>query len=219
MGLAEQQHVLVRLYTDATFRERFLADPHRASAELGLAAEDAQRLIQVSAPQVRFFARSLYRKRLGEVRKLLPATAQAIGPHFEGLFNQFAESAIPGGPKKHRQDALAFARFLGQRVGRDGDGLFPDWLVDVIRYEAAWLQATDASSHIMIRWFRYPVGGILRALEEGREPVSDGRHAALAGWLRPHGRARLRHTVWLLPRLDALHLSLRLRWSRWISST
>lgn len=212
MGLAEQQRLLARLYTDATFRERFLADPQRGSEELGLAPEDIPRLMQLSSAQVRYFARSLYRKRLGVVQKLLPATSRATGPRFETFFKEFAETVTPAGPKKHREDALAFARFLQQRVRRDG--MFPAWLADVIRYEVAWLQATDASSHIIIRWFRYPVGTMLRVLEEASEPFLVARQHTLAFWFRPHGRARLRHAVLVFPQLGAPRLSPRLRWSR-----
>ncbi len=212
MGLAEQQKVLARLYTDAGFRERFLADREGMAASLGLSPEDVQQVANLSSTQVRFVAQSLYRKRLGEVRKLLPATHQALGLRFGTLFREFADTHTPASSKKHLGDALAFAVFV--EGSARGDPSMWDWIVDLVRYEAAWLEATTPHCRCLIRWFRYPVLTILRRLAEGADPSPMARRPTLAFWFRPPGRARLRHALWAVPPGGRARVFLRVPWRR-----
>src|SRR5215203_4365823 len=119
MGLARVQWLLAQLYTDASLRERFFAHAQAVSEEYGLSPDEAQPLCQLSAAQVTFFADSLRRKRLNGVAKLLPLSVHALGKRFGELFTEFADTFVPSGTNKQRQDARAFASFIdGNARGR-----------------------------------------------------------------------------------------------------
>lgn len=189
MGLAEFQSALARLYTDTALRERFFADPQGTGAALGLNDQEVRRLAQVSAQQVHFVARALVNKRLNEARKLLPLTTQVLGQQFAALFRRHAETSIPSGTKKHRNDALAFVAFLARC-----NEVTPDWAADVARYEAAWLEAHIPTRRLILRRFRYPVYDIVQALMR-EQPATPQTRPTLALWLRFTGRGRIRHFV------------------------
>jgi hypothetical protein len=192
MALAEVQRALARLYTDADTRERFLADAAAAGAALGLSAQETAQLAELPAQQLRFFAASLRRKRLGEVAKLLPLTHQALGAQFARLFWRYADSYLPGGTKKHPQDAIAFAAFIA-----DAAPLDPPWAGDLARYEAAWLQGADPTRRAVWQRFRYPAGQLARAVAAGAAPPSP--RFTLTLWVRLWPGSRLRHLAITLP--------------------
>jgi hypothetical protein len=197
MALAEVQYALARLYTDAALPARFFADPLAVGTELGLTAEEARQLGTLSAQQVRFFANTLRRKRLCEVRDLLPLTHRLLGKTFVALFWQFAPSYAPRGIYKHRDDALAFVRFLEQTVGTAG--LKPAWALDLVRYEAAWLEAAQPARRWTVRQFRYPVATVVQALRHEAIPPDLRPQPAIHVWMRLSPRHRPRHLELALP--------------------
>jgi hypothetical protein len=148
MGLAQTQQVLAQLYTNTDFRERFFANPQAVGTEFELSDEEAQQLAQ-SAQQINIFANSLKWKRLGELRELLPRTTKVLGKDFTSLFWQYAETYLPQGIKKHREDAIAFANFLEKTI--DGKER------DLVRYEKTWLLTYERDRCFQISWFRYAV--------------------------------------------------------------
>src|SRR5215212_7085706 len=159
MGIGQVQWLLAQLYTDAKLRERFFSDTQAVSEEYGLSPDEARQLRQLSATQVTFFADSLRRKRLNGVAKLLPLAARALGERFDELFTEFADTFVPSGTNKQRQDARAFATFIdGNARGRQ---IGPPWVLELMRYEAAQLAAADPTSHFVIRWFREPIGMLM----------------------------------------------------------
>jgi hypothetical protein len=184
MGLAQTQQVLAQLYTNTDFRERFFANPEAIGAELGLSCDEAQKLAQLSAKEVNIFANSLKWKRLGEVRELLPRTARALGKNFTALFWRYAQTHVPKGIKKHREDAIAFANFIAIAEEENPD---PPWISDLVRYEKTWLLAYEPTSRLIVCWFRYPVG---IASAEGMK-----RQPTIAIWFRFSKRSQLRHIV------------------------
>jgi hypothetical protein len=147
MGLTELQPVLARLYTDATFREAFLADPAAFGVAHGLSGPDADAVVRLSVPQVEAFAGSLIAKRRNEVRKLLPVSCDLLGDRFPRMFQCHARRYVPTGLRKHCDDAVAFAEFVaGVCTRRSPDDAPPPLdgpAVDMLRYEAAWLRASD----------------------------------------------------------------------------
>ncbi|OUL18120.1 hypothetical protein BV378_37340 [Nostoc sp. RF31YmG] len=151
MGLAQTQQVLAQIYTNSEFRQRFFANPQTVGAELGLSEAEIQQLSAISAQQVNIFANSLKWKRLGEVRELLPRTARVLGKNFNDLFWRYAETHLPQGIKKHREDAIAFSSFIQQ------EEIEPDWVSDLVRYEKTWLLAYESHRCLRVCWFRYPV--------------------------------------------------------------
>lgn len=189
MALAEVQRALARLYTDEATRERFLADPAAAGEALGLSDVEAALLARLPADGLRYFAASLRRKRLGEVVKLLPLGHQALGPRFAALFWRYADTSIPTGTAKHRQDALAFAAFVERAA--HGEALEPPWAADLLRYEAAWLACGEAAGRALVRRFRYPPARLAHAVATGAPPPPPRPTLAVWARLGPGSRWRL----------------------------
>ena len=196
MGLAETQKVLARLYTDARLRERFFADPFKTGAEFGLGRDEAEQLARLSARQVNFFAGTLHAKRLQEVRDLLPLTARALGERAAPLFGEYAETNLPGGIKKHRADAAAFADYL---AACDALGADSRWVADLARYEKSWLEAADMPRGIIARRFHFAVNALARDVLRGNARPAARPKTTLALWLRLSPRHRLTHSVLPLP--------------------
>src|SRR5262245_39174488 len=117
MGLMEIQRALAQLYTDAGLRERFLADPQAVAGQLGLIRDDAEHLARLPALPLRLFARSLLQKRMKALTRLLPLTREGLGPEWEALFFRYADTRVPAGTQRHREDAIAFAAFLARLSG------------------------------------------------------------------------------------------------------
>ncbi|BAY88815.1 MULTISPECIES: hypothetical protein [unclassified Tolypothrix] len=186
MGLAQTQQVLAQLYTNTEFRNSFFANPKVVGAELGLSDAEIENLSQLATAQVNLFANSLKWKRLNLLSKLLPRTAIALGKNFKTLFWRYAETYIPQGIKKHRQDAIAFADFITQTSPLEG--LEPIWLSDLVRYEQAWLLAEELNHGLKVRWFRYAVD----KLGNGEEIHPQ---LTICVWWRFQTRSPLHHTV------------------------
>lgn len=199
MGLAQRQRVLATLYTDAVWRERFFVDPTGALSPNASPSEETLQLAQLSAQQVAFFAGSLQRKRLNEACKLLPLTHRVLGKRFAVLFRRYADTHVPKGPKKHREDAVAFSTFV-ERIMR-GDGIEPPWVVELARYEALWLNAADPTCRWMVRWFRYPMYKLVRSVVQGEGDQVLLMQPTIAFWFRLSPYRRLRHVVLSLPRV------------------
>ncbi|HVF29252.1 MAG TPA: hypothetical protein VM943_13480 [Pyrinomonadaceae bacterium] len=197
MGLAETQHVLARVYTDAAVREKFFADPQKAGEEFGLSFDEARQLARLAAPQVLLFAGSLRGKRLQAACELLPLTSRALGDRTASLFTEHAASYLPKGIKKHRDDAIAFAAFVEKNAGREDT--LPEWIAEVARYERGWLEAADPARRLIVSLFRHHIAELTRAVAGGVEqPILTAR-PILACWLRLTPRGTVRHTVLPLP--------------------
>ncbi|MBD1926632.1 hypothetical protein H6F74_10305 [Trichocoleus sp. FACHB-90] len=192
MGLAQTQQILAQLYTNSLLRSRFFANPQAVGEELGLNSDQAQQLAKLSAQQVNLFASSLKRKRLGEVRELLPLTHSVLGKGFAELFWRYAETYIPTGIKKHLEDAIAFSAFVENVTQLES--IDPPWVVDLVRYEKAWLQAAEPSSRLTVCWFRYAIDKLARTVQQNETPVVL-MQPAIAIWFRLSPRSHLRHFV------------------------
>ena len=195
MGLAKLQGVLAQLYTDDRLRERFYADPQTTCRALGLNPDQAKQLSQVSSDQIKFFAQSLKRKRLNEVRKLLPLTCRVLGKRFGALFLRYADTYVPCGLRKHLEDAITFARFT--ELNAQAERIEP-WTLDLLRYETAWLEALNPARKWMLRWFRHPVGMLARSVAEKNEIPLTKEQFTVAFWFRIQRRARMRHILFPL---------------------
>ena len=117
MSLETVERALAQLYTDDQFRERFYTAPEGAAAEIGLDDDELRGLLAIDRSQVERFAESLRRKRLGEVRELLPALREAMGEReLADAFLEFAREFVPEGVQKHHADAMAFAAWAAERA-------------------------------------------------------------------------------------------------------
>ena len=197
MGLATVQQVLAQLYTNTVLRERFFENPQAVGKELGLSFDEIQQLAQLSSQQVNFFANSLKRKRLGEVRKLLPLTQKSLSKEFSPLFWRYAETDLPQGINKHWQDALNFCTFI-EKVALT-EGLEQPWVLDVVRYEKVWLQTLDPTRRF--HWCRFD-RAIKPLVESLKQPTVTPVLLAkptIGIWFRISRQGQLRHLIFSLP--------------------
>lgn len=199
MGLAQVQSFLAELYTDAALRDRYFAETAMVSEQYGLSSEETHQIRQMSAEQVDFFAGSLQRKRLNGVASLLPLSRRALGERFTELFTEFSGTFLPFGTNKQRKDARAFAIFV-ERLAQERQ-IGPRWVLELMRYEAAELAATDPTSHCVIRWFHEPLSTLVRRSAEFAPPLTDASRATLAIWWRISPGSRLGHISLSFPRL------------------
>lgn len=199
MGLGLVQGVLAQLYTNSVLRSRFFADPQAVGTELGLNSDEVTQLAQLSAQQVNLFASSLKRKRLGEVRELLPLTQRVLGKDFSKLFWRYAETHLPQGIKKHWEDAIAFSSFIEQ-VTRS-EGIEPLWIGELVRYEKSWLQAMEPTCHLTVCRFRYAIDRLVQNLRQENVSPQLKEQPTVALWFRLSRRGQLRHFILSLPHL------------------
>ncbi|VEP11310.1 conserved hypothetical protein [Hyella patelloides LEGE 07179] len=162
MSLSTVQQVLARIYTDSKLRDDFLTNPDVVGISFGLNCQEIQQLSKLSRQQVDLFARSLKRKRLGEIRKLLPLTNQALGKEFNPLFFQYSETYLPTGNKKHLLDAIAFTKFLLQQLTTDNTQ--PVSVLDVLRYEAVRLKMFEGKRLLFCNRFYYHLETLINSL-------------------------------------------------------
>ncbi len=190
MELSRQQQILARLYTDHSFRERFFSDPFSTGAELGLSRVELDRLADLSGAQVEFFASSLVRKRMNEVRKMLPLSSRVLGRTFERLFRLYAETRTLEAHKSHQRDALNFTIYLQKGVA---EYVRPSWAIDVARYEAAFIEVIGLGRRWAVRWFRYPIRNLIQSqiTRDGVPPPAP--RPSLAIWFRLSHGGKLRH--------------------------
>lgn len=181
MGLKQTQQLLAQLYTNTELRSRFFANPQAVGLEMGLSDDEARQFAELSTTQVNVFANSLIWKRLGEVREMLPRTAKVLGKNFTTLFWRYAETTIPQGVKKHREDAIAFADFIINVSPIEG--IEPVWIEDLVRYEQTWLLTYAQDRCYKILRLRYAVHQDL------------SQKNVLAIWWRLGRRSPLRHFV------------------------
>jgi hypothetical protein len=130
---------------------------------------------------------------------LLQLTHCVLGKRFAVLFRRYAETHVQKGPKKHRDDAVAFSAFVEQALR--WDGIEPLWVVELVRYEASWLNAMDPTCRWMVRWFRYPMGKLVQSVAQGDGGRVSLVQPTIALWFRLSRHRRLRHVVLSLPRL------------------
>ncbi|MBI1980572.1 MAG: hypothetical protein HYS63_03240 [Methylocystis sp.] len=188
MALAEIQALLARLYTDDALRREFFETPIAVSTRFGLNADEAQCLAALDRRETETFAQSLIGKRALYARKGLPLTARALGARFDALLRE----AVRGGGKdgKSRGDAAALVALLARRLAR-GE-LEPLWIVDLARFELAFIDAGRAGPALFLKRFDFDVGSIATSLARD-EAVKTVRRSTFGVWARPpRGRLRWR---------------------------
>jgi hypothetical protein len=192
MALAAVQAILARLFTDAPFRSAFFDDPIAVGRSCGLDPAEARSLAEVSRKEVEEFAATLRRKRVADVRQVLPLTARALGD----AFADYVRPAIAGPARagRHRDDARAVAGHL-RRLARSRE-LAPPWVADLVRYEAAFSEAQRRPACMLVRCFRFPVAALAAAILVGAPTVGIEPRMTVGLWLRWPGRRGAFHRVW-----------------------
>lgn len=162
MSLINSQQALARIYTNSKFRDDFLTNPDVVGNRLGLNCQEIQQLSQLSSQQVNLFASSLKRKRLGEIRKLLPLTNKILKQEFDRLFFSFAETYLPTGSRKHLLDSIAFSNFVKQNLTTDKNQL---WLFDIWSYEIVRLNLLLGNKQLIWSRFNYQIKTLIANVE------------------------------------------------------
>ncbi|MGD9657391.1 MAG: hypothetical protein AB7U61_07080 [Methylocystis sp.] len=188
MALAETQALLARLFTDDELRREFFETPVGVASRFGLSADQAQCLASLDRRETEAFAQSLIGKRALYVRKALPLTARALGDGFDALVREAIRGRESGG--KRRTDAAALVALLesslAQRI------LAPAWIVDLARFELAFIESGGSGPALILRRFDFDVASIAASLARG-ETVNAIRRRNLGVWARPpRGRLRWR---------------------------
>jgi len=192
MALADVQAILARLFTDGAFRASFFHDPVTVGGALGLEANEASTLAELSRDEVEQFAAVIRRKRADDLRKVLPLTARALGDGFDRHFVATSVDAVR--PGRHRDDARAMVDGLS-RLARS-KALEPPWAADLARYEMTFGEAMHRSACLLVRRFRFPVARLAAAIHCGA-PTGDVKPRMTIGtWLRVPGRRGIFHRIW-----------------------
>lgn len=194
MGLNEVQRALAQLYTSKELREKFLSDPQEIASLFGLNSIDIEHLTALSVSQLQEFANSLQYKRLGEVRKTLSLTEKSLKSKFRELFLEFTNKYLPSGVKKHRDDAIAFVKFIASPINKD----IPDWVKELARYEVTHLELIETSKLLKIKIFSYPLKQIVHSLLQDKEVVAR-KKLTLAIWIKLSKQKGWHHYLLTLP--------------------
>ncbi|MBI4853347.1 MAG: hypothetical protein HY819_16260 [Acidobacteria bacterium] len=186
MGLTEVQKTLALLYTNRELREKFLSNPQEIAKDFSLTPVDIEHLTALSAFHLDEFANSLQYKRLGEVIKVLSLTEKSLKSEFSDLFLEFTNNYLPSGVKKHRDDALAFTKFIMSKKN------IPDWCKEIAEYEATRIELGEANKLLVIKVFRYPLKQIIQALFQNEE-INIRKKRTLAIWLKLPSQTKWYH--------------------------
>jgi hypothetical protein len=188
MALAKTQALLARLFTDDDLRREFFESPIAVAAQFGLSADDAQRLASLDRRQTEAFAQSLIGKRALYARRALPLTARVLGGRFDALVREAILGRARAG--KRRADAAALVALLERRRAQHESA--PVWIVDLARFELAFVEAGGSGPALFLRRFHFDVGSIALSLAKG-DDVSAVRRKTIGVWARlPRGRLRWR---------------------------
>lgn len=176
MSLLEQQNFIARLFTDEKLLREFAENPEITARKNNLDERDFQQLKHLLPAEIKFFADSLFYKRLNEVGKLLPLTRKHLQKEFQNHFREFARDFQPKSVKKHLEDAVNFADFLAKQT------FASDWIKELIIYEQARLNFNGYHKSLILKSFKYDVR------EFNRE--SPRRKRTFAVWLRTGKRVK-----------------------------
>jgi hypothetical protein len=204
MGLSQIQQTLAKIYTSSAFREEFFDSSQWGDRELGLTEEEIEQLTKISSQRVNLFAASLKQKRLGQIRKLLPLTSKCLGKDLYQLFWEYSETFIPGGIKKHPQDAIEFANFLEKKLDcstrtnvgdwlRQRAKLDRDWILDVIRYERSWLTMAISDRLFLGCRFNNAIAPLIESLQKSENEPAKIKKSTFTIWFRLSSKSKVYH--------------------------
>jgi hypothetical protein len=103
-----------------------------------------------------------------------------------------ALAARAAAPPKNNLAACPLALAKAHRVA-------PEWIGDLARYEAAFVEAAHRRFGVRVLLFRFPVGRIAARLQDGGAVGDCAAKTTLGVWTRRPG-GRLFHRVWTLQR-------------------
>jgi hypothetical protein len=150
MGLAEVQHALARLYTEADARSGLREDREAFAQRFQLSAAEADSLAENVLEEAESFARSLARKRFDEAMRAATLLREILGERLGELFAGYAAVTPLGASRNPALDTLGFIRWLLKR------SLFCLSDFDGLRHEEARLEMLHCQRRFAIRWLQIP---------------------------------------------------------------
>ena len=183
MNLPALQQILARLVTEPDLRDRFLDDPAKAAATERWDTEMVRAISTISTSGLRHYGDALLNKRAREAGRCLPLTCRAPGySRFHELFRAYAAGTTTHGPKRHRDDAIAFAGALLR--GPSDASKAPPWVTDLAAYEAASLRCAGAMRCVLILRLGYNPRDLAKAAIPAMPFGDVPRCCALIVWFR-----------------------------------
>jgi hypothetical protein len=145
MNLAAFQTLIARALTDPVFREN-LRQSHSFALSTEAEREAFALLRTLSFNEIDWAARSLQRKKLGELKNKLPATAHFLGQSFDKYFEEYA--SCYAAPYHFSEVCRFFYRQLKAEGARR-----PKWLPSLLVYERWRYQLYQPKRRFAFRFF------------------------------------------------------------------
>lgn len=133
MDLKNYQHLLAKVYTDASLRQKFMDNPEAVAADFDIDPSLVQNLVHELSQPIRFFSQSLIRKRWGIIQHYLPLTLLCLDDKAFDCFSSFAEQHSLVSKDRYTQDALNFGKWILQQDANQID--LAKWQRELIMYE------------------------------------------------------------------------------------
>jgi hypothetical protein len=158
MSIDSIQGILSRLYTDADFLREFIADKNIFYKTHGIVSQETIEFLEaVPVEQIVLFARSLTKKRIHEIKNLIPATTILIGKRINELLLEHSEAYVPNGIHKHHDDAATFINFLLKQKELPDVNPIEGFIRSVLVYELQKIQSFISPKKILISFYRYDI--------------------------------------------------------------
>ena len=189
MGLKAQQAALAKLYTSKSSREHLENPASKENDSLELSQAEQVKLNSILEGDLTSFAISLLRKRLGQVKNILPGTCALLAENLWNLFESFAANQSTYGVKRHLTDARNFANFLAKN---NPSGIFNvKEHKAVLKYEQTWLNSELSIQFLKVRSFKHDISNYTaRLAKQGTIPIYSGKPRVCI-WFRTSGRHRV----------------------------
>ena len=189
MGLKEQQAVLAKLYTSQSYREHLANSGSTLDDRLQLNEAEQEKLNSILEGEVTSFANSLVRKRLGQVKNMLPGTCALLGETLWDLFKCFAANQPTSGVKRHLIDAKNFSHYLAQKNANE---VFNQKAHKaVLKYEQTWLDSELSIRFLKFSSFRHDISNYAQRLAKRVAVATYSGKPRLCIWLRISGRQQV----------------------------
>ena len=189
MGLKEQQAALAKLYTSQSYREHLANSGSTLDGSLELNQAEQAKLNSILEDEVTSFATSLIRKRLGQVKNMLPGTCALLGEKLWDLFQCFAANQATNGVKRHLIDARNFTHYLAQKNANEFFNVKAHQAV--LKYEQTWLNSELSIRCIKVSSFRHDISNYAQRLAKREAVATYSGKPRVCIWLRISGRQQV----------------------------
>ena len=110
--VAKFQELLASIYLSSSERNYYFASSEEGSKAYGLSQAALTQIAGTPKESVDFYARSLKRKRFQEILQFIPMTKRNWNGALKTAFDNYVETCIPSGPKKHIADLISFSEYV-----------------------------------------------------------------------------------------------------------